>query len=102
MFVYCVNVYVKEEFLADFIRITVENREGTRTEPGNIRFDVLQCKDTPTRFFLYEVYESEDAVLAHKETEHYKKWKNAVAGWMASPREGAKYDVVAPLEKEKW
>ena len=102
MFVYCVNVYVKEEFLDDFIKMTVENHEGTRAEAGNIRFDFLQCKDTPTKFFLYEVYESEDAVLAHKETEHYKKWKNTVADWMAKPREGTKYDVIAPSEKEKW
>jgi len=102
MIVYCVTVYVKPENVQDFIEATKENHENTRKEPGNLRFDVLQSAEDPTRFFLYEVYKSEQAVQAHKETEHYKKWREKVADWMAKPREGIMHRVVCPTSEEEW
>jgi quinol monooxygenase YgiN len=35
---------------------------------------------------LYEVYRDEEAAAAHKETEHYKKWRETVAPMMKTPR----------------
>jgi autoinducer 2-degrading protein len=67
-----------------------------------MRFDVLQCKDDPSRFLLYEAYESEEAARAHKETGHYSKWKDAVSDWMARPREGIPYKVIRPTDKNLW
>ena len=52
MFVTCVTVYVKTEHVDDFIRATIENHDSSVKEPGNMRFDVLQCHDDPTRFLL--------------------------------------------------
>ncbi|MDX6941419.1 antibiotic biosynthesis monooxygenase, partial [Enterobacter kobei] len=40
-------------------------------EPGNLRFDVLQDPSVKNRFFIFEAYKDEAAVLAHKETPHY-------------------------------
>ena len=102
MVVYCVTVYVKTEHVEDFIAATVENHLETRKEPGNLRFDVLQCADDPSRFFLYEVYRSPEAVQAHKETEHYKRWREQVADWMAKPREGIMHRVIRPTEESAW
>jgi autoinducer 2-degrading protein len=102
MIVTCVTVYVKEEHLEDFISATVQNHEGSIREPGNMRFDVLQCKDDPCRFMLYEAYASEDAAKAHKDTEHYQKWREAVAPWMAKPRQGIAHKVIRPMDRGKW
>jgi len=102
MVVYCVNVFVKEEHVRDFIDATVENHENTVKEPGNLRFDVLQHENDPTRFLLYEVYESPEAVEEHKRTAHYLKWRETVADWMAKPREGIKYSVIRPLDESMW
>ena len=102
MIVYCVNVFVKEEYIRDFIAATVENHENTIKEPGNLRFDVLRHNGEPTRFLLYEVYESEDAVAEHKKTSHYLKWRETVADWMAKPREGVSYSVVCPEDRNLW
>ena len=66
MIVTCVAVYVKEEHIDDFIEVTTKNHEGSVKEPGNVRFDVLQRRDDPTTFLLYEAYESEEDVAAHK------------------------------------
>jgi autoinducer 2-degrading protein len=102
MIVYCVTVYVKPENIDEFIAATVENHKGTRQEPGNLRFDVLHSADDPARFFLYEVYESKEAVDAHKATPHYNRWRETVADWMAKPREGLMQRVICPEGADQW
>ena len=42
-----VFVDVKPENIEDFKKATVLNHEGSRKEPGNVRFDVLQSADDP-------------------------------------------------------
>lgn len=73
-----VTIFVKPEHIDDFIRATAESHRRSVQEPGNLRFDVLQCTDDPTRFLLYEAYESEEAAAAHKQTPHYLAWRAAV------------------------
>jgi autoinducer 2-degrading protein len=97
-----VHVYVKEEYIDQFIEATLENHRASIQEPGNLRFDVLQDDENPAKFTLYEAYESEEAAAAHKKTEHYKKWKEKVADWMDKPREGVKHQIVAPKDKSAW
>ncbi len=102
MVVYCVNVFVKDGFEDAFMRATRENRKGTRKEQGNVRFDILQAEDDKNHFFLFEVYKSEEAVVAHKQTEHYLKWRERVAPWMERPREGLKFKPIEPTDVEEW
>jgi len=97
-----VHVYVKEEYIDQFIEATIENHQASVQEPGNLRFDVLQDDENPAKFTLYEAYESEEAAAAHKQTDHYKKWKETVADWMDKPREGIKHQIVAPKDKSAW
>ena len=40
----------------------------------------------PTHVVLVEIYRDEAAAAAHKETEHYHAWRDAVAPMMARPR----------------
>ena len=40
-------------------------------EPGCIRFLAHQATDDPTRFFLYETYESQEAFEQHRVTDHF-------------------------------
>jgi (4S)-4-hydroxy-5-phosphonooxypentane-2,3-dione isomerase len=102
MIVYCVEVSVLHGKETDFLKATEENHIQTRQEPGNKRFDVLQQQEDPSRFFLYEVYESQEAVNAHKETAHYLKWRETVAPWMASPRKGISHIPHFPKEIASW
>jgi autoinducer 2-degrading protein len=96
MYVVCVTIVVKEGHERDFVQATRRNHEGTRQEPGNRRFDVLRAVDEPRRFFLYEVYDSAEAFKAHQQTAHYLSWKEAVAEWMAEPRQGVKHESLFP------
>jgi len=102
MIVTTVTVYVKPENMDDFIAATTENHEASIEEPGNMRFDVLQSMADPTRFLLYEAYQSEEAAAAHKKKEHYLKWRQMVANWMAKPREGIPHRVIHPKDRNKW
>lgn len=81
-----VYVHVKPDCIEAFERITVYNHNNTRKEPGNVRFDVLHVNDDPARFVLYEVFADENAAKAHKETEHYLRWRAEVADYMAESR----------------
>ena len=90
MYVVNVDIHVIPEHVEAFIAATENNARNSWNEPGCHRFDVSQSVDDPTQFNLYEVYESEDGFLAHKQTTHYAKWNETVAVWMAQPREAVK------------
>jgi len=102
MIVSIIHIWVKDEFLEKFIEATIENHENSIKEEGNLRFDILQDVNDPSKFVLYEVFINEEAVKKHKETLHYKKWKESVENWMKKPRESFKYKVIRPLNNELW
>src|SRR6185437_4080374 len=94
MYVVCVTTFVKPGHIDAFKAATLDNARNTRQEPGNLRFDVLQADDDPTRFFLYEAYRRREDFAAHQQTEHYLRWKNTVADWMAQPRQGVRHTSI--------
>lgn len=96
MTVTCVHVRVKSEHVQEFIDACRDNHQGSIAEPGNLRFDICQLPDDPTAFLLYEVYASPEAAAAHKETPHYKTWRDRVAPYMAEPRRGIRYNLLFP------
>lgn len=96
MLIVHVHVQVKAEFIDAFIVETKKNAAASLTEPGIARFDFVQQRDDPTRFVLVEVYRSDDAPAAHKETAHYLAWREAVARMMEVPRSSVKYEPLAP------
>lgn len=102
MIVTTVDVRVKKEHVNDFIEACRKNHEGSVREPGNLRFDILQHREDPCRFLLYEAYESDAAAKLHKETAHYHRWRETVADWMAAPRQGVPYTVLFPADKQQW
>jgi quinol monooxygenase YgiN len=85
----------------EFRLATMENARHSLLEPGIARFDVVQDLSDPTRFVLVEAYRDDLAPAAHKETAHYKAWREAVEPWMAVPRLSSKYREIHP-EAEAW
>lgn len=92
MYVISVTALVKPSSVPQFIEATLDNARHTRLEPGNLRFDVLQAEEDPTRFLLYEAYKAKDDVSHHHQTPHYLRWKQAVSDYMAQPRQGVKHN----------
>lgn len=96
MFIVHVHVRVQPESVDAFREASLDNARNSVLEPGVSRFDVIQQLDDPTRFLLLEVYRDEDAPAAHKETAHYRRWREAVEPMMAEPRSSVKYRNVFP------
>lgn len=96
MLIVHVHVRVKAADLEAFRAATIENAQQSIQEAGVARFDVVQHRDDPTRFVLVEVYRDDNAAAAHKETAHYKKWRDTVADMMAEPRASVKFTNVFP------
>ena len=96
-----VHIHVKLECVEAFKRTTLENARNSVKEPGIARFDMLQQAEDSTRFTLVEVYRTAEAPAQHKETAHYKLWRDTVADMMAEPRLGVRHATVFP-EDSGW
>ena len=101
MLVIHVHVRVKTEDVAAFLAETRRNAAASVREPGVRRFDVLQDESDSAHVVLTEVYVDQPAADAHKQTAHYARWRDAVAGMMAEPRTSTRFTAVVPGE-EGW
>jgi (4S)-4-hydroxy-5-phosphonooxypentane-2,3-dione isomerase len=102
MLVVHVHVWVRPERVEEFLKATLANARASLQEPGVARFDVIRDRSEPTHIVLNEVYRDADAPAAHKATEHYATWRDAVAEMMAEPRTSTTFDAVFPDEDQRW
>jgi autoinducer 2-degrading protein len=102
MLVIHVHIRVKPEALERFRAATLANAASSLTEPGVLRFDVLEDQADPTHLVLVEVYRDPDAQAAHRQTAHYATWRDAVAEMMAQPRIPTRYNPVFPDTEARW
>ena len=80
MHIVLILVTVRPELLEEFENALLHNaRESVRHDPGCVRFDVSQHYDDPTRWVLYEAYDSPEAHAAHRRSPHFLAY-DAVAG----------------------
>ncbi len=99
MLVVMVHVTVKPDRIEDFRAASIANAEKSVKEPGMARFDVLQDREQKNRFLLVEVYRTDQDPARHKETEHYRTWRDAVEPMMAEPRRSIKYENAFPPDR---
>ena len=86
MHVTLVEINVHDDKVERFIEVFRQNHLGAIQEKGNLRFDVLQDPNTPTRFYIYEAYVDEQAVAFHKTTPHYLACVKELESLMTGPR----------------
>ncbi len=98
MYIVQVFAHIKPDQVEAFKAATLDNARNSVQEPGIARFDVIQQSDDPTRFALLEVYRTQAATNAHKESAHYKRWREAVEPLQAEPRTKIVYENVFPGE----
>ena len=88
MLVLHVSVQVKPEHVSEFLDVVHHDAEHSeRDEPGCLRFDVIQDREDPNRFYFYEIYRDEAALEAHRQTPHFKLYSGKVQPWLAAPSE---------------
>jgi quinol monooxygenase YgiN len=67
-----VQVTIRPEMHQEFEAALLHNaRESVKRDPGCLRFDVSQDKEHPTRWVLYEVYDSPEAHATHRQSPHF-------------------------------
>jgi autoinducer 2-degrading protein len=64
--------------------LLVNARSAVATEPGCLRFDVLDAAASASRIHLYEIYADEAAFKAHLETPHFKVFDRLAGPWLES------------------
>src|ERR1700675_2684409 len=69
----------REKFLAAI----KENGAATVKEPGCRQFEILVLASNPNHVFLYEVYDNEAALQAHRATDHFKAYAATTANMVA-------------------
>ncbi|UPA24341.1 antibiotic biosynthesis monooxygenase [Shinella oryzae] len=93
MLIQMVSINVKPGHTAEFLEAFRINYEGTRQEPGNVRFDVLRNPEDENSFTIYEVFTSPEAVDEHRKTAHYQECVRRIDPLLAGPRTKTFYQV---------
>ncbi|WP_421577237.1 antibiotic biosynthesis monooxygenase [Shinella sp. M31] len=86
MLIQMVAINVKPGHAAEFLEAFRINYEGTRQEPGNLRFDVLRNPQDDHSFTIYEVFKSPEALDEHRKTPHYQECVRRIDPILAGPR----------------
>lgn len=68
--------------------------KASRMEPGCLMYVVHQHRSKPERFFIYEQYVDDDALAAHRESQHFQEYAVRALSGIGERLEGELY---APL-----
>lgn len=93
MLIQMVTITVKPGHADDFIEAFRINYEGTRQEPGNLRFDVLRDPDDDHKFLIYEVFRTPEALEEHRRTPHYQECVKLLEPIQIGPRSKVFYNA---------
>jgi quinol monooxygenase YgiN len=82
-----VQIYltVKKDSIDEFIRATNDNVKNSNLEPGVKRFEFFKDIDYENKFILFEMFNSVEDQNKHRETAHYKKWKECAVDLLEVP-----------------
>ena len=94
VYINAVDLDIVPSEIAKFLEAVKENGEYAVKEPGCREFNITVLADNPNHVFLYEVYENEAALTAHRAGEHFKKYQAATAN-MVSGRNVRAMSLVA-------
>jgi quinol monooxygenase YgiN len=90
-----VTFKVKPDRINDFIKYTKDNVENSLKESGIRRFEFYKEKESNNVFVLFEIYDSTDDQINHRETLHYNNWKANIGPVLEEPYVVKQYESVA-------
>jgi autoinducer 2-degrading protein len=88
--------YQVREGQGDLVERTLQAmaEEIRRTEPGCLIYRAARSTEDPHIFVLYEEYEDEAALLAHRETPHFQK---LIEGTIVPVLESREREILEPV-----
>lgn len=94
MFVLAVTFEIAADHLEDFRAAILKQAANSRErEPWCLQFDICFDPESPTTCFLYEKYDSREAIPKHRATEHFAEYNATVEDWIVD-KSVAMYEVV--------
>ena len=81
---------IKKEFMAEVGKSLLELQHQTRLEAGNVAYDIYRGENSPQDVLIYERYEDQTALEAHRESHHFK---SIVIGDLLAKLEHRQVDV---------
>lgn len=97
MFAIIVRFQVRPGHVDDVITALNEAAGPSRNEPGCHVYIANQDRSDPNVIVMYEVYDDEAALEAHRETPHFKEIVAARVVPFLDGRERQEFTVVTPL-----
>jgi quinol monooxygenase YgiN len=84
---YHVAVYfdVQPEHRQDFINAAIKDGIDSASEPGTLRFELIQDEADPNRFYLNEGYASAEAFAVHADGAYFKAFFAEITPYVADP-----------------
>jgi Uncharacterized conserved protein len=67
----------------DFLLLAETLISATRTEAGNISYNLYQNPFSPSSFIFYEEYKNQEAISAHGSSKHFLAFSDAVGSLLA-------------------
>ena len=86
---------IKPETRAEFIAAATACIAGTRTEPGNIAYDLHESVTDHSKMVFVEQWENTEALVPHRGMEHMKTFGRVAVKCMAAP---PKIEIITPAD----
>jgi len=83
LYINAVDLVIVPSEMPKFLEAIKENGANAVKEPGCREFNITVLASNPNHVFLYEVYDNEAALDAHRQTPHFKKYQAATQGMVA-------------------
>jgi quinol monooxygenase YgiN len=83
VYINAVDLDIVPSETAKFLEAVKENGELAVKEAGCREFNITVLANNPNHVFLYEVYDNEAALNAHRNTDHFKKFQAATANMVS-------------------
>lgn len=93
-----VTMEANPDRVGDLIAALEENAKHSREEPTCLKWEWSRSVSEPNQFAIYELYTDGEAFAAHKESDHFAKWREATEGVLAWKNAG-QYEVIGADER---
>ena len=77
--------HFKTECVEDALKLVQELVAATRREPGNLAYTYCRDANAPDTFAMLEVWDSQEAMTAHLQSEHFTRILPQLTEKMAEP-----------------
>ena len=74
------EIELKPEYRDSFMPVLRDLVQGSRSEPGNKRYDLSENRDRPGHFFVVEEWLSEKALEEHSASPHFQNFVAQIQG----------------------